>query len=78
MVEHVHVIVNNVENSEIGDLDMIVHDLRRQKHDGIVFNRETDARHYRIRLQPASLDEIKHTLRFVLRIVNPERIAIEP
>jgi len=78
LVDQVEVIVNDVRESEIHNLDEVVFVLSHHLDAHTSVNADQDTHHYKIRLQPAGLTELKDTLRHVLQFIHPERIAIEP
>ncbi len=77
-MDHIDVIVNDVDMSDIRNLNSVLTDLKNQNNSDTTFNTTTDANVYKIKLEPANLGEIKETLRFVLQVIEPKRIAIQP
>lgn len=78
LVDHIDVIVNDVDMSDIRNLNSVLTDLKNQNNSDTILNTTTDAMIYKIKLAPADLAEIKETLRFILQVIEPKRIAIEP
>ena len=74
----VDVRISNVEQSEIATLNALINSL-----DGVQEERErfvaADREHnYVVTVTTGELPELKHALRLVLQVVEPDRIEIEP
>ena len=76
MVNRVDVIVNQVNSNEISRLTEEIENLRCDRYQEDIVNRLIDDE-FVVSLSPATLPEIKNTLWAILKIVSPERIAIQ-
>jgi hypothetical protein len=76
MVNRVTVIVNQVNPLEINRLNAEIESLRYEHYQEDIVNQLIDDE-FVVSLSPATLPEIKETLRALLKIVNPDRILIE-
>lgn len=76
MVNRVDVIVNRVNPDEISLLTAEIDSLRCDRYQEDIVNRLVNDE-FVVSLSPASLPEIKDTLWALLKIVKPDRIAIQ-
>ncbi len=79
LVEHVELRIDDVNTNEIEELSTRFYALKNsqyQYNDNVVKN-GTGKQDFVVTVRPAQLDEIKHALHAILRIVKAERIAID-
>jgi hypothetical protein len=76
MVNRVDLIVNQVNLNELSQLTAEIKNLRSDYYQEDIVNRVINDE-FVVSLSPASLPEIKDALWALLKIVNPDRIAIQ-
>ncbi len=76
-VEHVELRIDDVNTNEIEELSTLIYALKSSQHNDNVVKNGTGKQDFVVTVKPAQLDEIKQALHVILRIVKPERIAID-
>ncbi|MFQ5637168.1 MAG: hypothetical protein ACE5IR_04150 [bacterium] len=77
MVTQVDLRIDNVDTVEISQLKSSMHKLKQARLRERIIKTPHGFTQFILTVKPASVQQIKKVLRVVLRIVTPERIAIE-
>ena len=78
MVSHIDLRINDVNPIEISNLSTLIDALKSpQYHENVIPSRP-GRNDFVVTVKPAGLQEIKEALRLILRIVEAERVEIEP
>ena len=78
LVNGIDVRVNNVDNTEIGQLTTLIDALNNHLFEEYVINSGNGAKDFIVTVKNCELKPLKDALRTVLSVVKPERVLIEP
>jgi len=78
VVSQVDVRINNVDEQEICTLNSVKTFVMNPQYKERIIDQNEGRNDFVIRVRPGNLEGLKKALQDVLRIVKPERIAIEP
>ena len=77
LVDHVDLRIDDVNTNEIEELSTLIYTLKSSQYNDNVVKNGTGKQDFVVTVKPAQLDVIKQALHVILRIVKPERIAID-
>lgn len=77
MVDQVDVRINNVDTVELSNLSSLLEAMKHPEFHKNVIPGQSGDHVFVVRVQPGRLQTLKDALRNILKVVKPERVAIE-